>query len=210
MTGSAPGICARKLAATRSLSALTRSSGSVRLTPTVRSMKVLSPTSRARTFSTATTPGTWSAMVVILAAAPGGAVSVSVSMVRRPSRQPATSTSTATTSAAAESAHHSPTRIPARPTSTASEPHRSDEKCSASAASAWLDVFSAVRASARERRKSTAIDIRTTAKAQILASTPWPSCARRRLTLSQITTADNRNSSAVSASAETASTLPWP
>ena len=50
--GSAPGMRWRIAAATASLSALTRSSGSVRLTATARSMKVLSPTARARTCST--------------------------------------------------------------------------------------------------------------------------------------------------------------
>ena len=44
------------------------------------------------------------AIAAILSAAPAGAVSVSVSMVRRPSRQPATQMNTATTIAAAESA----------------------------------------------------------------------------------------------------------
>ena len=181
MVGSASGICARSAAATSSLSALTRSSGNVRLTATVRSMKVLSPTSRARTSRRRPRPAPGRRSSVILAAAPGGAVSVSVSMVRRPSRQPASSTSTATASAATESAHHRPKRMPTRPTSTASEPHRSEEKCSASAASAWLEVFSAVRESARERTKSTTIDTRMTPKAQALASTPCPSCAMQTL-----------------------------
>ena len=63
------------------------------------------PTGRTRTRSTATTPLTFSAARVMVSAEPGGAVSVSVSMVRRPSRQPARHTKTATTSAAAASAH---------------------------------------------------------------------------------------------------------
>ncbi len=85
--------------------AVTRSSGSVRLTATVISTNRTLPTCRTRTRSTATTPATRPARAVILPAAPGGAVSVSVSMVRRPSRQPATQMNTATITAAAESAH---------------------------------------------------------------------------------------------------------
>ena len=103
----------------------------------------------------ATTPGTFAAMAVILSAAPAGAMSVRVSMVRRPSRQPATQTRTATTSAAAESAHQRPNRTPPRPISTASEAHRSDEKCSASASSAWLCVCFG---GARERARAEEID----------------------------------------------------
>ena len=49
------------------------------------------------------------------AAEPAGAVSVSVSMVRRPSRQPARHTNRATTRAAAESAHWKPSATPAKP-----------------------------------------------------------------------------------------------
>src|SRR5207342_3566500 len=129
-----------------------------------------------RTCSTATTPGTFAAMAVILSAAPGGATSMSVSMVFLPSRQPAKQTSTATTSAAAESAHGSPKYTPSRPISTAIEDQRSDEKCNASASSAWLDVFSAVCDSARARKKSTTIDTMITPKAHTVASTTWPSC----------------------------------
>ena len=131
-------------------------------------------------------------------------------MVRRPSRQPAMQIRIATASAAAESAHHRPNRTPPSPISTASEAHRSDEKCSASASSAWLCVCLAVRDSARERKKSTAIDTAITPKAQAFAITACSSCSVRRLTASQITTPESRNSSAVSASAETLSTLPWP
>ncbi len=80
-------------------------------------------------------------------------------MVRRPSRQPAMQTSTATTSAAAESAHGRPNRTPTRPISTASEDHRSDEKCSASASSAWLCVC---LRGARQRARAEEIDRRST------------------------------------------------
>ena len=62
------------------------------------------PAWRTRTRSTATTLGTRATIAVILAAAPAGAVSVSVSMVRRPSRQPAMQMNSATTMAAAASA----------------------------------------------------------------------------------------------------------
>src|SRR6516165_11834100 len=106
-------------------------------------------------------------MAAILAAAPGGATSVSVSIVRLPSRQPATQTKIATTRAATESAQANPKCTPTNPIKTASEDQRSDEKCSASASSAWLDVFSAVCESARARKKSMMIDARTTPKAQM-------------------------------------------
>ena len=62
------------------------------------------PAGRARTRSTATTPGTRRAIAATRSLTPAGAVSVSVSMVRRPSRQPAMQMKTATTRAAAASA----------------------------------------------------------------------------------------------------------
>ena len=89
----------------RSLMAETRSSGSVRLTPTPRSTNSTAPAGRARTRSTPTTPGICRAIGATRSLTPSGAVSVSVSMVRRPSRQPAMQMKTATTSAAAASAH---------------------------------------------------------------------------------------------------------
>ena len=52
----------------------------------------------------ATTPGTRRAIAATRSLTPAGAVSVSVSMVRRPSRQPAMQMKTATTIAAAASA----------------------------------------------------------------------------------------------------------
>ena len=67
-------------------------------------MNNVSPAGRTRTRSTATTPAIFSTMAVTLPEAPAGAVSVSVSIVRRPSRQPATQMNTATMIAAAESA----------------------------------------------------------------------------------------------------------
>ena len=77
--------------------ALTRSSGSVRLTADGQIDEgLLADRARAHLLDR-TTPGTAAAIAVILSAAPSGATSVSVSMVRRPSRQPATQTSTATT-----------------------------------------------------------------------------------------------------------------
>ena len=82
------------------------------------------------------------AIAVIFSAAPGGAASVSVSMVRR-AEPPAGD---------ADQQRHRPAprpnpptadpkRTPTSPTSTASDDHRSDEKCSASASSAWLEVL---------------------------------------------------------------------
>ena len=49
-----------------------------------------------------------------------------------------------------------------------------------------------------------------TTKAATVASTTWPCSPSSRFTASQITTPDSTNSSAVSASAVTLSTLPWP
>ena len=112
---SARGISARIASATCSFSASTRSSGSVRLTATITSTNSLSPTGRTRTPSTATTPRTRPATRRTVSAEPAGAVSVSVSMVRRPSRQPAMQTNTATTRAAAESAHWIAQRHAAEP-----------------------------------------------------------------------------------------------
>ena len=83
--------------------------------------------------------------VVILSATPGGAVSVSASMVRRPSRQPAMQMRIDTATAATESAEAKPSAMPKSPINTADEDHMSELKCSASASSAWLEVFSAVR-----------------------------------------------------------------
>jgi len=54
-------------------------------------------------------------------------------------------TNTATTTAAAESAHWYPNATPPSPTSTASEDHMSEPKCSASASSASLAVSLATR-----------------------------------------------------------------
>src|SRR6202035_2644246 len=54
------------------LRAATRSSASVRLTPTIRSMNCTPPACRTRTRSTATTLGTRATMAVILAAPPAG------------------------------------------------------------------------------------------------------------------------------------------
>jgi hypothetical protein len=104
-TTSARGISARIAAATCVFTASTRSSGSVRLTAATTSTNILSPDGRTRTPSTATTPRTFAAARVTVCAEPAGAVSVRVSMVRRPSRQPARQTNSATTIAAAESAH---------------------------------------------------------------------------------------------------------
>ena len=84
--------------------AVTRSSGNARLTPTPSSMNSTAPAGRARTRSTATMPGTRRAIAATRSLTPAGAASVSVSMVRRPSRQPATQIKIATTSAAAASA----------------------------------------------------------------------------------------------------------
>ena len=84
-------------------------------------------------------------MALIRSAAPVGAVSVRVSMVRRPSRQPATQMNTATTIAAAESANGYPSATAASPMSTATDDHRSEPKCSASASSASLPVSAATR-----------------------------------------------------------------
>ena len=101
---SAPGLSSRTVWTMRSLSAATRSSGSVRLTATTRSTNSTPPDWRARSRSIATIPGTRARRVAILLAAPAGAVSVRVSMVRRPSRQPAMQMKTATAIAAIESA----------------------------------------------------------------------------------------------------------
>ena len=76
----------------------------VRLTAMSRSTNSTSPAGRTRTRSIATTPGMRVAIARTRSATPVGAVSVSVSMVRRPSRQPATQMNTATMTAAAESA----------------------------------------------------------------------------------------------------------
>ena len=101
---SALGKSARMARVSRSLIAETRSSGSVRLTPTARSTNSAAPAGRARTRSTLTTPGTCRAIAATRSLTPSGAVSVSVSIVRRPSRQPAMQMKTATTIAAAASA----------------------------------------------------------------------------------------------------------
>jgi histidine ammonia-lyase len=66
-------------------------------------------------------------------------------MVRRPSRQPAMQIRIDTATAATESAEANPSAMPKSPTNTANEDHMSESKCSASASSAWLEVFSAVR-----------------------------------------------------------------
>ncbi len=84
--------------------AVTRSSGSVRLTATPSSTNNTAPAGRARTRSTATTPEIWRAMLATRSLTPAGAVSVNVPMVRRPNRQPAMQIKSATTIAAAASA----------------------------------------------------------------------------------------------------------
>ena len=86
----------------------------------------------------------------------------------------------------------------------------SEEKCSASASSAWLDVAAATRDSTRARKKSIAIETTMIAKAAAVASTAWPWPPNRRWLASHATTPDSTNSSAVSASADTLSILPWP
>src|ERR1700722_14539522 len=102
---SAAGNAARIACESRSLIAVTRSSGRVRLTPTASSIKSAAPAGRARTRSTSTMPGTRRAIAATWSLTPAGAVSVKVSMVRRPRRQPAMQMKTATIRAAAESAH---------------------------------------------------------------------------------------------------------
>ena len=92
--------------------------------------------------------------------------------------------------------------------STAVEDHMSDEKCNASASRASLEVAFATLCSARARRKSTAIDTAMTTNAHLDVSTICASKPRSRLKASQITTAESRNNSAVSASADTLSILP--
>src|SRR3954466_4273107 len=100
--------------------------------------------------------------------------------------------------------------MPNRPTTTASDDHMSEEKCSASASSASLDVCLATRLSARARKKSTTTETSITANAQCVASTCGGSVLKSRFAASQMTTPASPNKSAVSASAVTLSTLPWP
>ena len=101
---SAEGLPSRTAAMMRSFTAATRSIGRVRLTATTRSTNSTPAAWRVRNRSSATTPGTRVTAAVILLAAPAGAVSVRVSIVRRPSRHPAMQMKIATTIAAAESA----------------------------------------------------------------------------------------------------------
>src|ERR1700722_15808145 len=89
MVISARGSSARTARVSRSLMAETRSSGSVRLTPTARSTNSTAPAGRARTRSTLTTPGTCRAIAVTRSLTPSGAVSVKVSMGGRPADPPA-------------------------------------------------------------------------------------------------------------------------
>src|ERR1035441_1646223 len=114
-----------------------------------------------------------------LASSPTPAESTSASMVRRPSCQHTQMTRTETPSAATASASRSqssdgadsPSLTHARPTITTAELHTSVLKCSASASSAWLLYFLAVRDSMRERETSIAMEVAITAKLQNVTST---------------------------------------
>ena len=65
--------------------------------------------------------------------------------------------------------------------STAIDDHISEQKCSASASSASLDVALATRPSVRARKKSTTIEAAMTTKAAAVASTAWRAAAEEPL-----------------------------
>ena len=82
---------------------------------------------------------------MIVSAEPAGAVSVSVSMVRRPSRQPARQTNSGNDQGRRGVRPGIAGATPQSPISTAIDDHMSEPKCSASASSASLAVSCATR-----------------------------------------------------------------
>src|ERR1035437_9923952 len=128
------------------------------------------------------TPGTCDTAARMRSSIPAGAESTSASTVRLPSCQHTQITRAETPSAATASPSlsqpsdgaHSPSLTHARPTITTDELHTSVSKCSASASSAWLLYFLAVRDSRREREISITIEMAITAKLQNVTSHPTP------------------------------------
>src|SRR5450756_2589641 len=139
------------------------------------------------------TPGTADTAARMRSSMPAGAESTRASMVRLPSCQHTQITRTDTPSAATASLSrnqpsdgaHSPNLTHARPAITTDELHTSVSKCRASASSAWLLYFFAVRASMREREISITIEMAITAKLQKVTSTStlWK---KRRCVASQM------------------------
>ena len=109
----------------------------------------------------------------IASAASTSALSISTSIEAEASRPAAIMTSTATTSAAIASAFGSPAATRIRPTSTASEPARSEKKCSALEASAGEWNAREARRLSVARERSMAITTASTANDHHVASTWW-------------------------------------
>jgi len=110
---------------------------------------------------------------------PAGALSIRASTVRSPSRQLTHNTTTETPSAAiaspalrnASPGNHSPAFTAIRPAITTAELQMSVWKCRASASSAWLLYFLAVRERTRDREASIAIEVSITANDHNVTST---------------------------------------
>ena len=136
--------------------------------------------------------------------------SMSTSIERRASRSPAMTTSAATNSAATASAPGVPAATKIIPISTATEPARSDAKCSAFAANAGELKRRAARRLASAREASKAITNASTTKAHQAASTPCTSPLIRRRSDSAAIATDTMIRNALSPSAARCSALPWP
>ena len=121
---------------------------------------------------------------------------------------------TITSAATSRPAIASPAAVPVAtrivPASTASDPARSDAKCSAFEASAGEPYRRALRPLATIRETSTAITTASTTKAHQVASTPSPPPSTRRRTDSMPIASATSSSTALSPSAARCSALPCP
>ena len=168
-TMSEPGISRAIISSACALIARRDSACRFRSTCATTSISVVGPAWRTRTRSTESIPCTRDIVFRTRPETPSGAVSMRTSIVRFPSFHPTWTTNPATPIAAIASACAYPKCTNTSPQSTTIELKISELKCSASASSAWLFVSIATFLSARARKKSTPIEIRTTTNAYHVA-----------------------------------------
>ena len=142
--------------------------------------------------------------------ASASARSMSTAIDWRASRAAATRTIAATIRAAIESARGSPAATRIRPSRTASEPPRSEAKCSAFDASAAEWWRRAARLLTIAREASTTMTTARTRNAHQVVVTWCGESDSRRSTASKAMNADTSMRKQLSARAARCSALPWP
>src|SRR4051794_24962035 len=178
------------------------------LTATTRSTKSRPAAWRERRRRTSTSPNSCSATRTASSAS-ASARSISTSVDWRASRAAAMSTITPTMSAAIASARGSPSATKTRPTRTASEPPRSEAKCSAFDASAAECRRRAARWLTTAREASTAITTPRTRNDHHVVVTSCGVSPVRRGAAPERRNAQTAMRNALSASAAGGPALPW-